>query len=145
MNITKNTLAELVSYLEDLKKILSNAHLDKKIYKEGTKLNQVAFHASQSVIYYLRTFVLNEDYKRDREIEYNSTHSLEEINSSIDLSLQVCNKIIDKKLELTAPLKKTKTVYSRNIEVTTVYEILQHVTAHTAEHFGEINNALREN
>ena len=105
-------------------------------------LNQVAFHASQSVLFYLRTYVLNENYTRDREKEYTTNHSLDELQKSIDKALQTCDEVVDKNIDLFASLQKRKAVYSRNFELTTICEVIQHTTAHTAEHYGEITIAI---
>ena len=124
--------------MSDLKTIVPSLPLNKIIFTEGTAVGQVAFHTAQSVSFYLRRYVLNEEYKGDRDAEYTTKHTSEEILESIDKALEACDIVVKKDINLTDLLRKTKTVYSRKFEITTVFEAIQHITAHTAEHYGQL-------
>lgn len=142
MKVTDNTFAELRSYLRDLRSITNIFPLNKKIYTEGTTANQVAFHTAQSVNYYLRVFILNQRYERSRIKEFTLQHSREEIILSIDKAFEGCQIVISEQVDLATRLKKTKMIHSRGFIITSVSEVIQHVTAHTAEHYGQLVGAL---
>lgn len=141
MNVTKNTFAELKSYLTDLQSLVTSVPLGKKLYKEGTTIGQVAFHIPQSANFYLRKYILKEKFERNRSKEFTTNHSIKEITKSIQKALDACEEIIIRKINLDDQLKEIKTVHSRRFDISTVYEAIQHVVAHTAEHYGEIKIA----
>jgi uncharacterized damage-inducible protein DinB len=138
MKVTNNTVAELQAYLQDLKKFLTKTKLDKKVFKEGTTIDQVAFHLAQSANAYLRIYILNQHFERNRSEEFFLHYTLKSINESIDKALKACNEIVENGYNLDVKLSKEKIIYSRNITITTINEVLQYATAHTAEHFGQI-------
>lgn len=142
MKITNNTLAELTSYLNDLRDIVQEMPLNKKVFKEGTTAGQIAYHVAQSANFYLRNYILDEQYERDRSKKFSLNYSVIDINSSIDKALDACKKIVNNNIDITSPLVKTKIIHSRNIEVLNVFEVIQHTTAHTAEHFGQISISI---
>jgi len=139
MYISINTLAELTHYLMSLKIMLKREHLTKPIFSDGTTIGQVAFHTAESANFYLTLFILDTAYPRQRDLEFSQRHSLEKVVTSIDRTLEICKKLPKKHIPLDQPLKKIKFVKSIGYDVHFVFEVVQHVSAHTANHVGQIN------
>lgn len=138
VKLTMSSFAELYSYLNDLEILIKKVKLDCIIYKEGTNVGQIAYHTAKSVSYYVAVFILEEKYVRNRDNEFNANHSLKEILDSLEEARKYCTKAIDSQISLSAELKQSKEIYSRGFTPTNIMELLQHITAHTAEHYGHI-------
>ena len=122
--------------------MLKREHLTKPIFSDGTTIGQVAFHTAESANYYLTVFILNTPYPRKRDLEFSQTHSLEKIFASIDRALEICTRLPARNIRLDGKLQKTKMVKSIGYEVQYVFEVIQHVSAHTANHVGQINMSV---
>jgi len=138
MYITKNTLAELTFYLHSFKKILKKEHLPKPLFPDGVTIGQVAYHTGESANYWLTVHILKKEYPRDRDSEFIDKHSLKNILKTFDHAIALCQEIPKRKIRLDEKLAKPKEVFSMGFSVTNFYEVLLHVTAHTAEHLGHI-------
>ncbi|MBI3379146.1 DinB family protein [Candidatus Gottesmanbacteria bacterium] len=144
MFITKNTLAELTFYLKSFRKILRKDHLPKPLFPDGVTIGQVAYHTAESANYWLKVHILKEEYPRDRDSEFIDKHSLENILNTLDQAMKLCQEVAKRKIRLDEKLKTEREVYSMGFKVTNHYEVLQHVTSHTAEHFGHISVKIKE-
>lgn len=138
MFITKNTLAELTFYLQSFQKILKKDHLPKKLFPDGVTIGQVAYHTAESANYWLQVHILKKEYARNRDSEFIDKHSLENILNTFDGAIAICQEISRRKIKLDEKLKKAREVYSMGFKIKNHYEVLQHVTSHTAEHLGHI-------
>lgn len=136
MFINENAVVELEYYLKSLQVLVQELPLDHVVHAEGTSVGQVAFHAAESVNYYLRVFLLEREYSRKREEEFSKKYDQGEILRSIEKALLACKEVVKEKIPLEKRLAKTKMVHSIGFELTTAFEALQHTTAHTADHFG---------
>lgn len=138
MFITKNTLSELVFYLEALKTILTADNIKKPLFPDGVTIGRVAYHTGESANFWLLVFILKKDYPRDRDSEFVKSHTLSHITNSLDRAIKLCQEIVRRKISIVEKLPKPREVYSMGFAVNNFYEILLHVTAHTAEHLGHI-------
>ncbi|HVT01437.1 MAG TPA: hypothetical protein VHE53_04365 [Patescibacteria group bacterium] len=133
----KNSPAQrLKSYLTKLKTVVNEIDLDKQVYKEGTKVNQVAYHAAQSANFWMRVKIMGLEFERDKDAEYGSEHSLEDINKSIDLAIEATEIFANKKLNLDDKLSEETPMGEMIID--SVGGGLIFITAHTAEHTAEL-------
>ncbi len=142
MFITNNTLAELIFYLNNLKTLLKSDNLNKQIFSDGTTVGHIAYHAAESANYWLTVFILNKEFPRDRDKAFTQKHTLKEIIILIDSAISLRSEIVNRRIALDTPLKQKRLIKSMGIEVTNVHEVLQHVTAHTANHLGQINGKI---
>jgi len=142
MKVTENTLAEISTYLKDLQSLLDKLTLDKQIFTEGNTVDQIAFHVAQSANFYLRTFILNQEYAHDRDDEFSSHFSKENILESIEKALEACKLVAEADLDLDSPLSETRNVKSKGFVMTVVIEVILQATVHTAEHYGQLTSSI---
>lgn len=142
MIITQNTLAELTFYLKSFKKMLQKDHLPKQLFPDGVTIGQVAYHTGESANYWLTVHILKKEYARDRDSEFIDKHSLKNILKTFDGAIVLCQEIAKKKIRLDKKLRTAREVYSVGFNVTNHFEVLQHITSHTAEHLGHISTKI---
>ncbi|HVZ67487.1 MAG TPA: hypothetical protein VG917_04430 [Patescibacteria group bacterium] len=131
-----NPAQRLKSYLTKLKTVVNEVDINKQVYKEGTKVNQVAFHAAQSANFWLRVKIMGLEFERDKDAEYGSEHSLEDINASIDMALDAVEDFGTRSLKLDDKLSEETPMGEMVID--SVGGGLIFITAHTAEHTAEL-------
>lgn len=131
-----NPVQKLKLYLSELKTLISQIDLNSQVYKEGTTVDQIAFHASQAANFWLKVRLLGQEFVRDKDSELTTRHSMEEINSSLDSAIAACDKLSSKDLDLNKKLSES--VEMKGWLVDTIGAGLIFLTSHTAEHVAEL-------
>lgn len=129
---------KLKAYLNDLKSLVSVVDLDSQVYKEGTTAGQIAFHASQAANFWLRVRIMGLSFDRDKDSELAKSHSLEEINNSIDSAIKACGELEEKDLKIEEKLSEPVPMNNGKFIVDTIGSGLIFITSHTAEHVAEL-------
>lgn len=139
MILTENYLADLIYYLKTFEKIYKDLPLGKKMFKEGITAGQIFFHTTQAVNYWLRVTILEQEYPRNRDLEFKKQPTLKDIKISLKKALEICKELPKYKFHLDKKIKNAKTVEPANFKIETINAALFHITVHTAEHFGELH------
>jgi hypothetical protein len=127
---------KLLSSLKRLKKLVSEVDLNGQVYREGTTVGQIAFHASQTANFWLKVRLLGGEFERDKDSEMTVAHGLEEILESVDSAILACQELGEKELDLNEKL--TEVVEMSDYELDSVGSALIFLSAHTGEHVAEI-------
>lgn len=118
--------------------------LDKAVYVEGSTVNQIAFHAGQSANNFLRVHVLGKTFDRNKPAEYGEQHTLEEINKSLDMALEACEMVEKENPNMNQKLANPIEMNDGGFTLITKNDALTFSLAHSAEHYGELNQVKRE-
>ncbi len=129
---------KLKIYLNKVKELAEKLDLEKVVYVEGTNVGQITYHTFQSANFWLRVNILGEEFPRNRDAEFNETHTLEEIFKSFDLALEAISNLEGRAFSLDDKLPKPVEISYDNIICDTVGLALIYSTSHTAEHYGEL-------
>lgn len=129
-------LRKLNAYLNKLKSLVNEIDLDAQVYKEGTTAAQIAFHTSQTANFWLRVRILGGEFERDKDSEMTQPHTLDELNTSVDLAIAACQELGSKNIDLNEKLKEVVTV--SDYELDSIGAALIFITAHTGEHVAEL-------
>ena len=131
-----NPVNKLKAYLIDLKNLVGQIDLKSQVYKEGTTVDQISFHASQAANFWLKVRILGGNFARDKDSEMITRHTLPEINSSLDSAIAACDELSSKTLDLNEKLSES--VEMKGWVIDTIGAGLIFLTAHTAEHVAEL-------
>jgi uncharacterized damage-inducible protein DinB len=136
--LTAPHLAELRRYLGDIRDLLSLFPLDYRWTPDGPSAGQIAFHAAEAADFWLRSVILGKGRLRDREAEFSRNPTRPEIREALDRATDACHLV-----EHAGPLGdqhvEVPEAFSPNSAATWTVELaLIHITAHTAEHMGQL-------
>jgi|SRR3989344_6345480 len=137
-----NPTEKIKALLNAIKDLGEKLDLEKVVYNEGTNVGQIAFHVGQSANYWIRVNILNQEFPRNRDAEFNQEHTLEEVLNSINLALKACEELDKKNFSLDKKLEKQVEVSPGDFIIDTVGAALIYSTSHTAEHYGELSRQL---
>lgn len=130
---------ELERYLRRIREIAPELPMAHTWRPGGPNAAQILFHVAEASDFWVRKIVLGHDRPRDRAHEFVGDFSLEQIQESLEKALDACQLFRRTPVELTAPVT---VVGNHNPSETytnwTVAKALTHVTAHAAEHFGQL-------
>ncbi len=140
--LTAGDLAELRAYLHRLLELVPRLRLGERV-GGGATAGQLAFHAAESSDFWLRRVILGDERPRDREAEFTTTRAREEIERAVSRAIAACEEAarraprLDRRVE-PPPLPDGQ---PRGHLPWTVVMALVHVTAHAAEHVGQLDVA----
>jgi uncharacterized damage-inducible protein DinB len=140
--VTAGDLAELRAYLDRLLELVPRLQLDRPV-GGGATAGQLAFHAAESSDFWLRRVMLGDERPRNREAEFTGTRSREEIERALGRAIAACEETAHRAPRLhdrvePPPLPDGR---PRTDRPWTVLTALLHVTAHAAEHVGQLDVA----
>ncbi len=132
-------IEELKFYTEKLKVILnSNPDLSYTWNENSPCASQIFYHTFQAIKYWLGELILEIPSHRNRDDEFEETHSLIKIQEA----LSECEMLISKYQNAEVDNQKSINVLTQNNpspeKIWTVLDGLIHITAHTAEHYGQL-------
>jgi len=127
---------ELRDYLTRIRDLVPALPLEARI-GGGATAGQLAFHAAESADWWTRQAMLGDPRPRDRDSEFTGEPSLEDLGAALDRALAACEELARRCPDLTAMSD------ARRGDSWTVLRSLIHATAHTAEHVGHLESAVR--
>lgn len=130
---------ELERYLRRIGEIAPELPMDRTWRDGGPNVAQILFHVAEASDFWVRHVILGHDRPRDRPREFVGNFSREAIQTSLAQALDACRLFRRTPVELTTPVTIAGGHASLE-EFTgwTVAKALTHVTAHAAEHFGQL-------
>lgn len=131
-------------YINSLKQLVLEIPLDTAVYVEGSNVGQIAYHAAQSTNNFLRVHVLRIGFDRNKDAEYGEQHTMDQINKSIDMALEACDLIDEKKPDMNEKLVNPIEIKSGNFVLDDNLGALSFGLAHLAEHVGELGQVKRQ-
>ncbi|MEX2246586.1 MAG: DinB family protein [Dehalococcoidia bacterium] len=129
-------LNELRRHLEALRDLMPALPLDARWGDGGATAGQIGYHTSEAADFWLRNVILGEQRPRDRDAEFAATLTLHEVMMSIAPALEACSVVARRATALAAPVHPPPTMTEGR--PWTALDALLHITAHTAEHVGEL-------
>jgi len=137
-------IEELERYLHRIREIAPELPPAHTWREGGPNAAQILFHVAEASDFWVRQVILGRDRPRDRPHEFVGDFSMEQIWASLEKALDACHLFRQTPgLDLTAPVT---VVGNHNPSETfthwTVAKALTHVTAHTAEHFGQLKAVM---
>ncbi|HLH70824.1 MAG TPA: DinB family protein [Candidatus Dormibacteraeota bacterium] len=140
--ITAGDLAELRTYLDRLLALLPRLRLSERV-GGGATAGQLAFHAAESSDFWLRHVILGDERPRDREAEFTTTRSREEVEQAVHRAIAACEETARRAPRLDRPVTPPRLAGGRShgdLSWTALMALL-HATAHAAEHVGQLDVA----
>ena len=139
MIIEAELLAELRRYLQKVLDIHDKVPLDFTWREGGANASRILYHVGQSANFWLGDVILNRASGRDRPSEFDRDHTLVEIRLSIESALKLVDELERSDLKMEDPVSfHGAHKPSLPLEKWNVAKALIHVTAHTADHYGQM-------
>lgn len=132
------------NYIKLFGELVNKLPVDHAVYVEGSTVAQIAFHAAQSSNNFLRLHVLRIGFDRNKPAEYGESHTLEEVNKSLEMAIEACEMIEEKNVDMNQKLENPIEIKSGNFTLVTNLDALSYGLSHLAEHYGELSQVLRE-
>ena len=145
MKIESELLEEVRLYLQKLLEIHDRVPLDFTWRAGGANASRILYHTGQSAKFWLSDVIMNKPTGRNRAEEFERDHTIEDIRASLEQALQLTDELTDSGLDLEQPVsfhgQHKPTLGLKNWNVA---KALIHVAAHTADHYGQMKIALRQ-
>lgn len=136
-------IEELERYLRRIEEIAPELPMDHTWRDGGPNTAQILFHVAEASDFWVRRIVLGLERPRDRPHEFVGDFSLQNIQESLTTALDACQLFRRTPVELTAPVTVVGNHNpSEKFSNWTVAKALTHVTAHAAEHFGQLKAVM---
>lgn len=135
----KELLAELVDYCSKIESILERQPDLYYQWKEGgPNVSQITFHTAKAIHYWVGELVLEIPSHRNRNEEFNQFHSQEEILASFQKCKDLFEDFYQSEIHLDKPIKILPENNPSPGKTWNVLMAILHITAHTAEHYGQL-------
>lgn len=136
-------IEELERYLRRIQEIAPELPMAHTWRDGGPNTAQILFHVAEASDFWVRRVVLGLDRPRNRPHEFVGDFSLRQIQESLATALDACQLFRRTPVELTTPVTVAGNHNpSENFSNWTVAKALTHVTAHAAEHFGQLKAVI---
>jgi ribosomal-protein-alanine N-acetyltransferase len=136
-------IEELERYLRRIRDIAPELPMAHTWRQGGPNTAQILFHMAEASDFWVRQLILGHDRPRDRAQEFVGDFSPEHIQESLEKALDACRLFRQTPVELTTPVAVVGTHNpSETFTHWTVAKALTHVTAHAAEHFGQLKAVM---
>lgn len=136
-------IEELEDYLRRIRAVAPELPMTHTWREGGPNVTQILFHVAEASDFWVRKTILGHDRPRDRAQEFVGQFSLVQIQESLEKALDACRLFRQTPVELTAPVDVRGSHNPSEIFTTwTVAKALTHVTAHAAEHFGQLKAVM---
>src|SRR5262245_53689541 len=133
MRVRSDDLSWLRDNLVKIRDLVPRLALDERV-GGGATAGQLAFHAAESADQWIRHHMLGAERPRDRDSEFTGRPTRDQVLTSLSRALEACDELVRREPDLDVP---GPTIPFGNRDWTRL-QCLLHITAHTAEHAGQL-------